>query len=139
MSTAAGSAVVADTHAIIWYLTADLRLSALAKLAMDAASAAGQKVYVPTISIVEATYLTEKGRLTSEALFQLQRAILGLNGAFENVPLTVDIALTLASIPRDAVPDMPDRIIAATALALRLPLVTCDSQITAAAVVQTIW
>jgi predicted nucleic acid-binding protein len=37
------------------------------------------------------------------------------------------------------VPDMPDRIIAATALSLSLPLVTRDAKIQAVTTIQTIW
>ena len=36
-------------------------------------------------------------------------------------------------------PDMPDRIITATALAYHLPLVTRDSKIREAGIVRTIW
>jgi PIN domain nuclease of toxin-antitoxin system len=41
-------------------------------------------------------------------------------------------------IPRSEVPDLPDRVIPATALALNLPLVTRDAKILAANT-QTIW
>jgi len=41
-------------------------------------------------------------------------------------------------MPRDLVPEMPDRIIAATALRLGLPLITRDRRI-AAAGIKTIW
>lgn len=44
----------------------------------------------------------------------------------------------IANIPREIVPEMPDRIIAATALYLNIPLVTKDSKIQAANI-QTIW
>jgi predicted nucleic acid-binding protein len=44
-------------------------------------------------------------------------------------PLDDVAATSVESIPRSAVPDMPDRIIAATALALGLPLVTRDAKI----------
>ena len=46
-------------------------------------------------------------------------------------------------VPRDEVPDMPDRIIAATAVAYKLPLVSQDTEIRASAslkaLVPVIW
>ena len=56
-------AVVVDTHAIVWYLSADPRLSANAAGALDSATAAGERIHVPSICLVELTYLVEKGRL----------------------------------------------------------------------------
>ena len=53
-------------------------------------------------------------------------------------PVAGNIADALQNIPRDAVPDMPDRIIAATDLHLGLPLVTRDRRLQAAGI-QTIW
>jgi predicted nucleic acid-binding protein len=50
------------------------------------------------------------------------------------------ISDSLASIPRLIVPDMPERLIAATALALGLPLVTRDTEIRQLTnVVTTVW
>ena len=49
------------------------------------------------------------------------------------------VAKTLAKIPRETVPEMCDRIIAATALYLGLPLVTKDHKIRNLDVIQTIW
>jgi predicted nucleic acid-binding protein len=54
------------------------------------------------------------------------------------VPVTVEVARATEHIPRSIVPDLPDRIIAATALVLGLPLVTADRQIRAAPI-PTIW
>ena len=48
------------------------------------------------------------------------------------------MAEAMAKIPRNIVPDMPDRMIAATALHLNLPLVTIDTQVRAANI-ETIW
>jgi predicted nucleic acid-binding protein len=50
------------------------------------------------------------------------------------VPVQAAVVRSLEAVPRDQIPDMPDRIIAATALAL----VTRDHRIRSAAVV-TIW
>jgi predicted nucleic acid-binding protein len=54
------------------------------------------------------------------------------------VPLDEAVARAVGQIPRDKVPDMPDRIIAATALHLNLPLITRDRQIQTAKI-PTIW
>jgi PIN domain nuclease of toxin-antitoxin system len=60
--------VVADTHAALWYLHADPRLSANAKSAMETAIQTGTGVFVSAMSRVELTYLVEKGRLPATAL-----------------------------------------------------------------------
>jgi predicted nucleic acid-binding protein len=53
--------------------------------------------------------------------------------------LDIEVADKLISIPREIVPDMPDRIIAATALKLNLPLVTKDEDVRKLTNVVTIW
>ncbi len=45
----------------------------------------------------------------------------------------------MQTLSRQLIPEMPDRIITATVLELGLPLITKDSKITAAKVVQIIW
>ena len=132
------SAVVADTHAAVWYLSGSPDLSAGARAAIAAAAAAGQPLYVFSISIVEMTYLSERGRIAAEAMERLRTALDEPSALMHVAPLTRAVADAVASVPRDQIPDMPDRIIAATALALDLPLITRDARIRASAV-RTIW
>ena len=66
---------LADTHASVWYLFAAPELSAAAKNFMDAATASGGFVFVPTISIIEIIYLTEKGKLLPQTLARLIQAV----------------------------------------------------------------
>jgi len=47
--------------------------------------------------------------------------------------------MAIRQIPGETVPEMPDRIIAATALSLNLPLVTRDLKIQALTNLKTIW
>jgi len=132
------SAVVVDTHAAVWYLLNSQRLSPSAGAALDAATQGGDPVYVASISLVEVVYLVEKGRLPGFALERLSNALADPASGFVTAPLDLAVAQALRRIPRDVVPDMPDRIIAATALHLDLPLVTRDSDIQKTAV-KTIW
>jgi predicted nucleic acid-binding protein len=53
-------------------------------------------------------------------------------------PVDASVANALENVPRNIVPDMPDRIIAATALHLGLPLVTRDRRLQSAGI-ETIW
>ncbi|MGB8648261.1 MAG: type II toxin-antitoxin system VapC family toxin [Anaerolineae bacterium] len=131
------SALVADTHSIIWYLREPSRLSKSALAAMRRATQAGDPIFISAISLVEVVYLVEKGRLPQEALDRLLDALDG-STSLGLIPLDSQVATTLRQIPREQVPDMPDRIIAATALAFNLPLVTADRKISAANV-RIIW
>ena len=132
------SALVTDTHAVIWYLLNQKALSETARDAFERAASNGVPVYLPTISLVEICYLVEKGRLSAVALERVNKALNLPNAALVAVPLTLDIARVLSQVPRESVPDMPDRIIAATALHLNLPLITRDRKIRASNI-QSIW
>lgn len=131
------SAVVADTHAIVWYVVQTARLSAPALGALDEASASGG-LYVPSVCFVEIVYLIEKRRLLPAVLERLLAAVEAPSSALRVVPLDFSTACSIGRIARDEVPDMPDRIIAATALHLGLPLVSRDGKIRAAQI-RTIW
>jgi PIN domain nuclease of toxin-antitoxin system len=105
---------------------------------MDAAIESGQGVGISSITLVEATYLLEKGRIDKQAFDSLVHVATAPDVGYELVPLDIAIALALRQISPSALPDMPDRIIAATALALDVPLVTRDLRIRATHVA-TIW
>ena len=55
------------------------------------------------------------------------------------VPLDKNISLTLQEVDRMVVPEIPDRIIAATALYLQLPFITRDLKIQAFSNIKVIW
>ncbi len=132
------AALVADTHAVLWYIFNDPRLSAPAAAAMDGAAQSGAPIFLPTICLVEATYLVEKGRVPPAALERLTSALRKPEAGFRAPPVDFAVAFEVRRISRNEVPDLPDRVIAATALALNLPLVTRDGKICASNI-RTIW
>jgi PIN domain nuclease of toxin-antitoxin system len=131
--------LMADTHALVWYLFQPARLSSNAMAAMRNAVQAGSIIYASVMSIIEVRYLVEKGRLPEVYYEDLVIAAHDPNLPLQFVPIDQDVALATERISRDVVPDMPDRIIAATALTHNLSLVTADHKISASKNITTIW
>ena len=129
---------VADTHAALWYVLADSRLSKRAKTFIDEAASATHKIAVSTISLAEIVYLVEKKRIPPSTYEGLKRALGDPDHVLQEIPLSVKIVDTMRRVPREAVPDMPDRIVAATAIYFGVPVISRDGMIRASSV-ETIW
>jgi len=97
----------------------------------------GEKLFAP-ISLAEVVYLVEKNRLPATAFDDLIAALRNPNHVLEEAPFTSDVVSAMRQVPRDAVPDMPDRIVAATAVYFGVPVISRDGKIRASSV-QTIW
>ena len=131
-------AAIADTHTAIWYLFNDERLSSAAGDFIEKAAAAGRQIGVSVISLAEVVYLTEKSRLPPIAYEDLIAALTDPDHVLVGIPLTADIVATMPRVQREAVPDMPDRIVAATAVFFGVPVISRDGRIQASNV-QTVW
>lgn len=132
------AALGVDTHALVWYVEGSAQLSAPALAALQSAIAQGDSVYVSSVCLVEIAYLAEKGKLPAALFDRIALLLRQGNTALREVPFTLDMADTLRRISRVLVPDMPDRMIAATAMTLGVPLVTRDQRIQNGGVL-TIW
>ena len=132
------SALLPDTHAIVWYLLQSERLSSSALDRIEKVIAQGDSIYISSISLAELVYLVEKGKVPEIALERLVVALEDAQSEIACIPFDFRIAQALRRIPRDRVADMPDRIIAATALHLGIPLITRDRMIRAAGL-DSVW
>ncbi len=133
------SSIVIDTHTLIWYLTQSLKISPTAIDRINQTNQNNLPILIASITLIELIYLSEKQRIPAFPLQQFFIELDNPDSPFSIIPLTLDIAQSLRQIPRNEVPELPDRIIAATAHALNLPLITCDHKIRACTVIQTIW
>nr|BAG82732.1 hypothetical protein [uncultured bacterium] len=131
-------ASVADTHALVWYLAGDRCLSAVARTHMDEAIARGDQIAVSAITLIELIYLTEKGRIASIILDRIMELLDESQSAFLLFPVDLSVTRALQRAETKNVPDMPDRIIAATGLALGVPIVSRDRKIKLSDI-PTIW
>jgi PIN domain nuclease of toxin-antitoxin system len=132
-------ALVLDTHALIWYLSGSKQLSRIARTIIATEEKNGASIFVSAISLVEVVYLAERGRLPSAALQSLKDALADPTGSMVVTPLDAAVARAVQKISRVAVPEMPDRIIAATALHLDAELVTRDRRLQAALKNRAVW
>ncbi len=120
---------VADTHIVLWYLFGDARLSKSVKLFIDETAAQGLDIAVSSISMAELVYLVEKGRVPAEAYARVTAALADPGHVFAEAVFSAAIADTMRTVPRSEVPDMPDRIVAATALHFNIPVLSRDRRI----------
>jgi PIN domain nuclease of toxin-antitoxin system len=131
-------AAVADTHAALWYVLKNPSLSGAARRFMDAAADTGDTILLSPISLAELVYLIEKNRLPAPVYDKLAAALADPDYVIEEGPFNRDIVETMRNVPRADVPDLPDRIVAATAMHFGVPVISRDSRIRSSSV-QTIW
>jgi PIN domain nuclease of toxin-antitoxin system len=130
--------VVTDTHGLIWYLEDNPRLGSNASRLFNECDDGRATVYVPTICLVEIVCLTEKGRIPPNLQEQLSNELRGGATGLVVTDLTMGVVNELVKVPRSQVPDLTDRVIAATALHLGLPVISRDRKIRLSTVT-TIW
>ena len=93
---------------------------------------------ISSISLVETAYLEEKGRIPTGTLHGLLALLDRPESQLVETPVSRSIIAALLSISRETVPDMPDRVIAATALSLAVPVISRDGKIRDSQI-ETIW
>jgi PIN domain nuclease of toxin-antitoxin system len=114
--------LIADTHAIVWHLTAPRKLGAAARRHFEAANAGRTLCCVPAIALVEITLLQERGRLGT-GVRELLPALAGRVG-YAILALDADQALEFAGLP--GVKDPMDRLVVAAARATNSPVLSVD-------------
>jgi PIN domain nuclease of toxin-antitoxin system len=129
---------VADTHTLVWYLYNDPRLSSTARTLIENAATSGDQVALSSISLVEILYLIEKERIAPEVMPRLMAELDAPHSPLIEIPVDRTCIESLRRVPRTDVPDLPDRIISATALQLDVPVLSRDYKIQTSAI-HTVW
>ena len=127
--------IVLDTHAWIWWVTEDRRLSKRARQAIKRAPVLG----VCAISVWETAMLVARGRLRLDRdVKSWVREALAVE-RLDLMPLTPDVAITAALLGSAIHSDPADRMIIATALEHDATIVTKDDAIARAGIVRCVW
>lgn len=128
------SEFVTDTMALVLRLE-QRRLGSRAKTLFDAMETGTAMIHVPSLVFAEILYLSEKRRIAL-TLHSVEDYFARFPNCRE-LPLSFSVIQTAAEI--DDIPELHDRLIAATARSRGVELITNDPVIQLSAFVQTVW
>lgn len=123
------SQYVTDTHSIIWYLSQPRKLTSRVRRVFQDADRGQTQILVSSIVLLEAIFIGDRQRIPASLVNRLFNIDEAPNAAYRVVPLSKAIAVAARYFGPVAIPEMADRIIAATAKSLNLPLLTSDQAI----------
>ncbi|WP_321888151.1 type II toxin-antitoxin system VapC family toxin [Paraburkholderia bannensis] len=128
--------VALDTCALVYWLRGDQALSEPARNAIENALEESE-VLISTISVLEVAQFVENGRLALSMDTRRWLATLASLEGVRMVPVDTAIAVRATTLAPQLPP--PQRLVAATARTLGVPLVTPDSRVRALTHIDTIW
>jgi PIN domain nuclease of toxin-antitoxin system len=129
--------VVADTHALVWYLADSQKLSRVAADALGAAEA-DEGILVSAATLIDLWYVVHRATtdLTADHVSAVEDVLREVN----NVHLVeIDAHVVACFGETDGLRDPWDRLIVATALSYEAPLVTRDRAVMSLGAVPVIW
>lgn len=131
--------LLADTHAIHWFLRDDADLGINAKSVMNKIKTGEAIIHVSIMSLIELDYLVLRKKAELQVIEKLIKISREENSPIRLLDVDFSVYQAFSKIPHHSIPEMPDRIIAATAKAYSLSLVTKDLKITSWNGVPIIW
>jgi len=128
--------ILLDTPVLVWSQWKPSKLSRPAAAAIRRAWSS-RSLAVSAITLVELAILIVRGRIrtsytVAETIRQLLEGVVVL-------PLTEHVAIETGYIALDMLPDPMHRVIAATARAEGIPLITADQRMQKCSLLKTIW
>lgn len=126
---------IIDTHALVWFLESNTKLSEMAKAILADPEA---QLVIPSIVLAETAHLYARKRISVDAQKILKKIASADNCTV--YPLDEQVALTVSGSL-----DIHDAIIVATAMIYRdtlkedVAIVTNDQRITTSGLVKTVW
>jgi len=121
---------VTDTQALVKFMMGQKVINEISHQAFLSADRGESTIIIPAVVLMEVLYLFEKNRIKID-LIQTEELLESKNYQF--MPLTLEILKTAIEITD--IHELHDRLIAATARHLGVPLITNDPEIRASAFV----
>ncbi|RPI72533.1 MAG: PIN domain-containing protein [Desulfobacteraceae bacterium] len=124
---------VTDTQALVKFMMGKKVINEKAHQAFRSADKGEGIIVIPAVVLMEVLYLFEKNRISID-LLQTEDLLKSENYQFE--PLSLEILKTASEITD--IPELHDRLIAATARYLDIPIITNDPVIIKSSFVKTL-
>jgi PIN domain nuclease of toxin-antitoxin system len=130
--------ILLDTHVLVWLVGQPEKLSKAAASAIRRARSS-DGLAIADVTVWELAFLFARGVLQSHGTLEnTVRNLVNRSGVIVK-PITAEIAALATQFPNDYPRDPVDRLIAATARAEGLALVTRDESIRKSPLLKTIW
>lgn len=91
------------------------------------------------MSLLELDYLMAKGRVGAKLPRLLEEAASRKHSTLQILDITTAVYHAFQGVPRALIPELPDRILAATAMAHRLPIITVDRSLRSWEELTVVW
>ncbi len=129
------AAPLLDTHAWVWWVDHDQRLGTRSLSALDALPE-DDRPCISDISLWEVATLVERGRLRFSIPFEDWLEAATHRRSVRMVPIDAAIAAKITELPPAFHRDPADRVIVATSIVLKRPLLTKDRTILSSGLVE---
>jgi PIN domain nuclease of toxin-antitoxin system len=129
--------ILLDTSVVLWVAFDADRLSKKAKETVEEARRTSQGLAISDMTLLELAMLACKKHIHLDV--SVESFLSRVETSFSVLPMNAQICTSAFALPPRYFKDPADRIIAATALAGGLTLITADREIRKSGVVPTIW
>ncbi len=133
-SSSPGTSLIADTMAVVLWLE-QRRLPPQARALFQLATLGQATLYLPGMVFAEILYLHERGRISASLADAIALTTEQTN--FREMPLSAEITAAAARI--NDIPELHDRLIAATGVSVGLPVISNDPLMHASRWVHAFW
>ncbi len=130
--------ILLDTHAWLWLCVEPRRLSAAAAAAIRRAVSGGG-LAIASITLWEVAMMLARGRVTAQGTPEAWLTALIDRSGVSIKAITPAVAALATHLPVDFPGDPADRLIASTARADGIALVSRDARLRASPMIETIW